>query len=409
VPPTETISQLLSFGPRWPGMDGERRAARHLASELERMGRDVEVEPIRVRPPYHLTHAIHAALAVAGNVISVYVPPLGVAILLLAAISTYGDLSARFHLVRRLFPRRDSQNVTSAGTKPDAPARVVLTAHCDSARSGIIFNRRRRPAPRPLRALATLAGPIDVVFWTIVVALALALVRLFAGYEASEAQPLTIAQFVDTAILMIAFTLFVDVALSEPVPGASDNAAGAAAVLELARRLGAAPPANLDVWIVFTGAKEGLMLGMREWMRAHQEDIDPRRTFFVNVDNVGAGTVRAVSAEGFLIIYRHDQRLIELAIEGAATALERSPHLWRLGTDGTLPAMRGFSSITVCATDAHGRIPNFHRQSDTLEQIDPATVERAIEFTEALVRKVDGRLVPKLFPSLAPAAERTPS
>jgi hypothetical protein len=361
------------------------------------------VEPIGVRPPYHLTHALHAALAVTGNVVSVYVPPLGVAILLLAAISMYGDLSARFHLVRRVFPRQESQNVMSRGAKPEAPARVVLTAHCDSARSGILFNRLRRPAPRPLRALATLAGPIDVVFWTIVIALALALVRLFAGYEASEARPLTVAQFVDTAILMIAFTLFVDVALSRPVPGANDNASGAAAVLELARRLDSSPPANLDIWVVFTGAKEGLMLGMREWMRAHRDEIDPRRTFFVNVDNVGAGTVRAVSAEGFLIIYRHDQRLVELAIEGAATPLERSARIWRLGTDGTLPAMRGFPSITICATDAYGRIPNFHRQSDTLEHIEPGTVERAVEFTEALVRKIDGRLVPRLFPSLAPA------
>ena len=372
------------------------------------MGREVDVEPIRVRPAFQLTHAIHVALAVAGNVISIYVPPLGVAILLFAAISMYGDLSTRFYLVRRLFPRRDSQNVTSPGGQPEAPARVVLTAHCDSARSGLLFNRRRRPPPRPLRALATLAGPIDVVFWTIVVALALALVRLFAGYEASEARPLTIAQFVDTAILMVAFTLFVDVALSDPVPGASDNASGAAAVLELARRFGASPPANLDVWIVFTGAKEGLMLGMREWMRAHEEDVDPRRTFFINVDNVGAGTVRAVSAEGFLIIYRHDRRLIELATEAAATPLERSPRIWRLGTDGTLPAMQGFPSITISATDQYGRVPNFHRQSDTLEQIEPAAVERAIELTEALVRKIDGRLVPALFPSLAPASDPRP-
>jgi len=388
-------------------MDGERGASRHLAAELEAIGRPVDVEPIRVRPAYHLTHAIHAALAVVGNIVSVYTPPLGVAILLLAAISMYGDLSTRFYLVRRLFPRRESQNVTSRGPQPDAPARVVLTAHCDSARSGLIFNRRRRPPPRPLRALATLAGPIDVVFWTIVAALALALLRLFAGYDASEATPVTIAQFVDTTILMVAFVLFVDVALSDPVPGASDNASGAAAVLELARRLGVSPPANLDVWIVFTGAKEGLMLGMREWMRAHEDEIDRRRTFFVNVDNVGAGTVRPVSAEGFLIIYRHDRRLLDLATETAVTPLERSPHLWRLGTDGTLPAMRGFPSITICATDRHGRIPNFHRQSDTLEQIEPASVERAIEVVEALVRKIDERLVPALLPSLTPASEET--
>jgi hypothetical protein len=72
-----------------------------------------------------------------------------------------------------------------------------------------------------------------------------------------------------------------------------------------------------------------------------------------------------------------------------------------------LPAMRGFPSITICATDEYGRIPNFHRQSDVLERIEPASVERAIELAETLIRKIDSRLVPALLPSLTPAGERT--
>src|SRR6185312_6299243 len=106
------------------------------------------------------------------------------------------------------------------------------------------------------------------------------------------------------------FTLLVDVALSDVVPGANDNASGVAAVLELGRRLEGHPPDHLDVWLVFPGAKEGLMLGMRQWLRDHVEDVDRRRTFFVNVDSVGAGRVRPVGAEGFVIITRHDGRLV---------------------------------------------------------------------------------------------------
>src|SRR5213078_3947476 len=113
--------------------------------------------------------------------------------------------------------------------------------------------------------------------------------------------PLTIAQFVDTALLLVAFTLLVDVALSDVVPGANGNASGVAAVLEVGRRLETSQPENLDVWLVFPGAKEGLMLGMREWWRSHAGELDPRRTFFVNVDSVGSGTIRVVGAEGFVI------------------------------------------------------------------------------------------------------------
>src|SRR5262249_38872855 len=159
--------------------------------------------------------------------------------------------------------------------------------------------------------------------------------------EASEARPLTIAQFACTALLLTAVLLYVDVALSEPVPGANGNASGVAALIELGRRLDAHPPQNLDVWLVSPGATEGIMLGMREWMRAHSGELDPRRTFFLNLDSVGRGTVRIVGSEGFVIIYRNDARLVQIATAHAAGELERTPYTWRLGTDGTIPAMRG--------------------------------------------------------------------
>ncbi len=393
----DTIARLVAFEGRWPGTEAEERAAGFLAGELKSMGREAELEPMRIRPAYHLAYALHCALAVAGGIVSVYFPALGVALLLLAAVSMYGDLTTRFHLLRRLLPRRSSQNVTSRGGNPDAPARIVLTAHYDAARSGLIFNRRRRPL-RPLHRFRRLAGPIDLVFWTMVVALLLAVARLLLGVEADEVMLLTAAQFVATALLMIAFTLFVDVALSDVVPGANDNASGVAAALELGRRLGASPPANLDVWIVFTGASEATMLGMREWMRAHSDEVDPRRTFFLNLDSVGSGKPRPVAAEGFVIIYQHDLRLVRLAEPLAALP----PLVLRLGTDGVVPAMRGFPSLTVCCTDEHDRLPHRHRQSDTPEHIDSTSIAGAVALSEKVVRGIDSALLRSQLPSLNP-------
>lgn len=401
--PLRIIDRLVSFEGRWPGTSSEQRAAEYLAGELEERGRDAELEEIRVRPAYHLTHALHAALAVIGAVVSVRVPALGVVILLLVGISMYGDLTTRFYLLRRLMPAARSHNVTSRGSRPDAPARVVLTAHYDAARSGLLFTGRlARPAPRLLKPLTTLAGPIDIAFWAITLTLVLAVVRLISG---SDSTVLTAAQFGCAVILIGAVILFVDVALSHVVPGASDNASGVAAVLEVARRLDAEPPLDVDVWVVFTGAKEGLLLGMREWWRLHAAELDPRRTFFVNVDTVGRGSARYVTAEGFLLLFRHDQRLIDLcrriareSEEGeereAAARVSATPHVLRFGTDGSVPAMRGFPSITICCTDEHGRLPNYHRQSDVPEQIDPEAVEEAVDLVEALVRHI-GPLVPR--------------
>jgi hypothetical protein len=397
VPATDTIEHLVSFRGRWPGTTAERDAAHYLAGELQGIGREAEIEPITVRPEYAFVHAIHTALAVVGSVLAVRVPPLGVAVLLIVGTSMFGDLTTRFHLLRRLMPRARSQNVTSPGSRTDAPARVVLTAHYDAARSGFLFRRRRRPPPRLWRRLAQIAGPIDVVFWTLVVALALAVARLPIG----DSTALTAAQFVATVPLIAATILFVDIALSEVVPGASDNASGVAAVLEVARRLEESPPEDVDLWIVFTGAKEGQMLGMRSWMRKHGAELDRRRTFFVNVDTVGAGEVKAVRGEGFALLEQHDGRLVELA--GAAGA---KPFVWRLGTDGVVPLTRGFPSLTICCADRYGRIPNFHSHSDTPEEIDTDSVTKASDVVERLVRGIGSELLPTLVPSLrrAPAS-----
>jgi hypothetical protein len=397
----DTIRHLASLKGRWPGSEGEREGAEYVAARVRELGRKATLEPIAVRPSYALTYALHAALAVVGSVVSVYSPPIGVVILLLVSLSMFGDLTARFHLLRRLVPRRWSRNVTSPGTNPAASATVVLTAHHDSARSGIIFAHRRRPF-RPLLRLRNLAGPVDIVFWTMIVSLVIAVVRMLAGFEPDDSTALTIVQFLATVVLMVAFTLFIDVALSEPVPGANDNASGVAAVVEAGRRLDADPPANVDVWLVFPGAKEGITLGMREWLRAHQDELDPRRTFFVNVDNVGTGRPRVVGAEGYVIIYRHDARLINLATSLLPDDDDRTPLIWRLGTDGAIPAMRGFASVTICCTDEFGRIPNFHRQSDDVQAIEPEVVEDVVDLTELLVRRIDSDLVPSMLPSLEP-------
>jgi hypothetical protein len=382
----QTIERLCSFGPRWPGIEGDRRTAEYLANELELIGREVAVEPIKIRPAYHLTLAILGAVAIAGNVLSATSsPPLGVVALLLAAAAMYGDLTSRFLALRWLTSKRPTCNVTSPGPRPDARTRVVLTAHHDAPFGGLLYarpKRRRRPSP-----LSRLAGPLDVLFWTTIAALVTAVVRLVTGTDASA---MTVVQFALIVVLAAFVALLLDSALAGVTPGASSNASGVAAVLEVARRLERRPPEHIDVWAVFPGAKEGFMLGLREWFKEHAEDIDPRYTYFVNVDTVGNGEVHHVTGEGFALIFRHDGRLVRLC-----ESMGSKPYLWRLGTDGVIPAMRGYPSITLCSLDPRGRIPNFHKKSDTPTNVDPEAVERAIDFVEEVVRRIDRAMAPE--------------
>ena len=60
-----------------------------------------------------------------------------------------------------------------------------------------------------------------------------------------------------------------------------------------------------------------------------------------------------------------------------------------------VPLIAGYPSITLCSLDRSGRNPNFHSKADTPERVDPEAVERAIDFVEELVRRIDVAMAPE--------------
>jgi hypothetical protein len=297
-------------------------------------------------------------------------------------------------------PRRWTRNVTSIQPRPGSTARVILIAHHDAPRAGLLWVRRRPRRPRRRRRrrlLSSLVGPLDVLFWTVMAGLVAALARL-----ALDDTLLTIVQFAIAVVLLTYVMLLIDAAISDVSPGASSNASGVAVVLEVGRRLQERAPRGIETWVVFTAAKEGLALGMRAWLREHGDELDERSTFFVNVDTIGNGDVHHVTADGYALAFRSDARLAALSEE-----LGSRPHLWRVGTDATQAAMAGYASVTICCLDEYGRMPEFHRTSDTPDRIEPEAVQRAADLVESLVRRIDEAYVPP-EPVLEADGERDP-
>ena len=380
IDPMEEIESLVAFDGRWPGTDAERRAAAHLEKRLQALGRDAEVEPTSVHPNYPLTHAIHALIGIVGSVLSVTVPVAGAALLLFATLSAFGDLTGSFYLVRRVTGRRASQNVTST-EGGDKRGVVILTAHYDAARTGAVFGRRAVERRATFGKLIRRGlGPFEPFFWSLFLILVCTLVRLI-GFEGLG---LTIVQFIPTVVLIASIPLLIDIALSDVVPGANDNASGVATVLRLADRYGGRLE-HFDVWVVFPGAEEALLLGMREWMRAHKRELDRERTVFLNVDIAGNGTVRWIEKEGLVTAMRYHPTLIELCEEiGDGRAM-----VSRNATDALAARAAGFPAITITARNALDYAPNWHQPTDTPDRIDLDSLDRTYDFCCALLERLD--------------------
>jgi peptidase M28-like protein len=382
----ELIRELCSFEGRGPGTDAERRAAGMLAARLQRIGRRAEIEPTFVHPQYAIVHLIHAALAVAGSVLATVQPAAGFALVLAAATSTYLDLNTRFYLVRSLLFRRASQNVVSPGARPEAPIRLILSAHYDAARTGWVFSRRMRRGERS--GGSPPPGPFRIFFWGCLAPLLPILGLRMAGIDAAWLGAL---QSVPTILLIVAAFFLIDIALSETVPGAYDNASGVAAVLSAAEELGAEPPPNLDLWVVLPGSEESMCEGMRAFVRAHRKRFDPEHTYFINVDSVSHGTLNYEVSEGAVVSLPLDGELAELseALAGGGGDLAADPLRYSLLDDALPPRNAGMHAITIRATDGGSPAPWYHTLEDTPERVDEQALTRATEFVVALARLLD--------------------
>ena len=389
----EVIRELCSFEGRLAGSDAERRAANRVAERLRGIGREAEVEPTHVHPQVWLIHATHALLGFAGSLLGVAEPVAGFAVVLVAAASLYLDFNTRFYLLRRLFFRRASQNVFSPGSHPEKPARVILTAHLDAARTGYLFNERsrRREALVP-SSLRLVLSPPRILFWSLA-----SLVPLLGARMAGLDEPwVGLLQLPPTLALLIAAFLLVDIELSSVVPGANDDASGVATALSLAEALDADPPRHLAVGVLLTGGEECGMEGMRAFVHEHRPELDRASTYFLALETLGIGRLHYVTGEGLAVTYGHSKRLAQLcaAISSASAEdggdLEARPIALANGSDALPPTLAGYPAITVRCLAANGR-PGLehHTPRDVPERIEPQTLDRARRFVLELVRQLD--------------------
>ena len=373
------IAELCAFPHRVSCSANERRAADYLVTTMRALGLEPSVEtfPSQARMTWELV-VIVGAVAV-GIVLSRWWPVVGLVLATVAVVLFYGYFSLRFKPLARLFSWARSQNVVARIENPRAKWQVVLSAHYDTARSGLMWHPTR---VRGFRAnfLAGVAVLIIVELLLVLGALGTRVVLdvlLLAGL-----------------LYVLAYVLILlHAGLVAPlVQGAADNATGVAVLLDLAAALKQQPLRNCQVWMVATGSEETGALGMRAFVRRHARELPTERTCFLILDSLGSGNLHYCVGEGMLDLCRFRGPLVHLAQE--VTTRERfrevTPSVYRLAyTDAIVPARRGYPTLLVLATDAAGQLPHWHWPTDTLENVDFGVPELASAFAMELLRRLD--------------------
>ena len=360
---------------RLPGSDAERRAARRLVERLGAEGREALLEPFVVWPNWPVAYALHALAAIGGSVLSVRAPAPGAALVLAATLLTLLDGAGLVPTTRRLLGRRSSQNVISWG-KREAPGVLLVAAHYDVGRAGLLAGERRQRR----------VGPLQVFFWALAAVLVCCLLRL-AGLEGTA---LTAVQFVPTVALVIAVPLLLDVALAPAAAGPNDNASGVALALRLARRFGGRLE-HFELHLLLSGSQQALAQGCRAFLKLHRGGLDRERVVVVGLDAVGAGAVRYTHREGAILSFRSHRQLTGLCAEIAEDEEWESeaarPLVNRAASDGYAARSAGFPAVTITCRDELGRAPN---------RLDAEALARAESFCAELIRRVDAELGPEV-------------
>jgi hypothetical protein len=377
---SSTAAGLARFEDRGPCSDAERRAAAWLHDRLRADGHEAWVETHWVRPQWAVALALHATLGVVASLLAIATPLPAAIVAGLAALSMAIEASGRSGPLRRLFPRRATQNVLTVPDEEEAPeVTLLICARYDAPRGGLVTrDGPRRLAARLRRRLGGHAlGPRA---W---VALALAAVAVCAGLRALDLDGawLGLAQFVPTVALLAALAAAGDIAISPVSPAAGDNAAGIGVALALHAELTRSPPDALAPALLLYGAGEGGPAAVRAHLR--RERLDRARVVVLELGPCGAGAPAYATAHPQL---RAACELAAEALGGAARAPLRRSSAAGAARGRRLPA------AWIGALDADGIVPRSRQPSDTLEQLDPAASEALLDFSLACVDALDAEL-----------------
>ncbi len=375
----------VEIGPRGSTTDAERRAARYIEEQLNNSGFTATVQGFKSVTSFSWAYGALYLIFVASSLVFLASPPAAFLLDLIALfiyireVNTLSGLSAAI-------PRRNSQNVIGK-LKPKFPAerKAIVVAHYDSSRAALSFHPK-------------MVAGFRSSFWLMMISM-VALTAVYGAVSLTGAvlhRPSFLAAMWYASLPFAFYLAFVVLILAHReifgrhTHGANDNASGVSVLLEVARELGASPLSKTEVWCVGTGSEEAGTVGMIEFLK--QNRLHPANTYIINLDNLGIGQVKYITAEGMLHKYPSSPKLASLAEKAAAEppALDAAGRPYTLmTTDATAALARGYKAMSIMAMTAEGLLPNWHWITDRIEHVQPQNLATARELVLRILRRLD--------------------
>jgi hypothetical protein len=399
------VVETLAALDRTPCSSGEREAAQWLAARLRAVdGVEVALEDEPSWGTFPPTATSLAALGLLGALL------VGggrrASGSLLAAIACAGTIDEAQNgprIVRRFARRRrNTVNVLArvggaalgaqpahgpAGATVEGVGTIVVLAHHDAPQTGLLFDQTvlrkiHELAPQVLESTKTpppqwwgvLAGPLLTLAGA-----------LTGGRRLGRA---------GVGLGLLATAALGDLWRNVTVAGANDNLSGVAALVALAELLRDRPVTGVRVLLVSCGAEETLQDGIRAFMTRHGGELDPQRTWFLNLDTVGSPHLVLLEAEGPIWMEEYAggwlRDLVAERAERLGVELERGFRA-RASTDSIIPSRAGYPTATLVSITDWRSPANYHLPSDIPANLDYGTVAETTRLVYDLVQALAER------------------
>ncbi len=371
------------IGPRPSTSEQERRAADYVEDRLRKSGiTDIQRQTFKSQNSAGWIMLISFALGLLATLLASTTAWWATAtsfVLFTGSACLFRQLIlVRPTLLQKAISRWTSQNVIATiPAKSKARQTIYLIGHLDSQKQRFQFPPSFSRIMKAQTSLPIVVGALGAIS---------VLAKALSGYEGNPWWLWPIG----AAYLWGLVSVLYDE--TQPhVEGANDNATAVSLLLGIARAAKEQPLQRTDIVLLFTGCEEVGCTGMENYLQQFAPPGDS--TFWIDIEMVGTGNLCYVTKHGisYLTPYAPDGEMVQLASR-VAQAL---PDLGVKGKDMVILEEvatlrnKGYRAICIAGYNEKGVLPNWHRVSDTLENIEPETLSKAARYTWELMQEID--------------------